>query len=155
MSSFLPRRNHVLFSTSKNAYNRCIPSDMPGTIISKAKGKCQWKNDLYRKRPDNPPAHHRLPLERSVYVIIRTAVRGGQVRQADLTTCSFSSRFQYGYRSRLSFPSYPPVYLRQCRFGGQASREPASGNFNRSRNIRFTRRRYRLRNTNNATFSLR
>ncbi|HBT77791.1 MAG TPA: hypothetical protein DEB39_12910, partial [Planctomycetaceae bacterium] len=27
---------------------------------------------LYRKRPETVPAHIRLPLERSVYVIIRT-----------------------------------------------------------------------------------
>ncbi|HBT77211.1 MAG TPA: hypothetical protein DEB39_09885, partial [Planctomycetaceae bacterium] len=32
-------------------------------------------NRVYRKRPEIVPAHNRLPLERSVYVIIQTAVR--------------------------------------------------------------------------------
>ncbi len=40
------------------------------------------------------PAHNRLPLERNAYVILHTEVRSERVRQADLTKCPFSSRFQ-------------------------------------------------------------
>ncbi len=51
----------------------------------------------YCKRHDNPlarsPAHNRLPLERSAYVITKQKLEA-RVRQADLTQCSFSSRFR-------------------------------------------------------------
>ncbi len=68
---------------------------------------------VYRKRHNNPlahsPAHNRLPLERSVYVIIQTEVMVERVRQADLTKCSFSSRFQYAFISRRRCTANPVV----------------------------------------------